>query len=201
MREKYVYRSKNVAHREKKKTKCYFNKKERIKNIVAFAIIQLLIFFVFLFAFKNTFPLDIEDTTQVVIKVEQKVIGTAGKHAPKLVLISTDGKRYTFVGNPSEDPSLSVRELRNLIDVGDEISLLYHKYGFRNDIVEAISGQNVYRTLEEYNESKQTMPTVICFVLLESIYLFMLYIYIHISSPTAKKKKRHKKQTKDKTNE
>ena len=154
--------------------------KRNLKNlnkraIVCAVIVQVLLIVVFADTITESRPIDIEDTKQVTITVE-KTKRISGSKGPKWFIVYSDSDKYYFT-EFGIFGKYSNRELEGNISVGDELTLTYfehfHIFNNRNLVVEASNENQVFRTLEEYNEqySGVNIVAIIIFVILEIIFL------------------------------
>lgn len=163
-----------------KKTRFLNKIKRNLKNlnkrtIVCAVIVQVLLIAVFADTIAESRPINTEDTKQVTVTVEEtkRISGSKG---PKWFIVYSDSDKYYFT-EFGIFGKYSNRELEEQISVGDELTLTYfehfHILKNRNLVVEASKENQVFRTLEEYNEqySGVNIAAIIIFVILEILFL------------------------------
>lgn len=179
-----------------KKFKLSVIEKQSLRSIFIIITIQILIIQVFVTGYKNSFPVEIQDTKCVDITVSD-VIKVYGRHRTLAVNVYTylDGSDYTkFVFPRSVLPDeYSCDELYDALFPGESLSLRYVErrsiIGWKNIVVEARTATDVYRTLDGYNNSDDKESRIIMIVLLsiiEVVFLIGSVLYLCFEFKTIK---------------
>ncbi len=173
-----------------KKIKYSVVEKKLIRNVFISVLIQVLIIVSFVRLFNASQPVDISDTKQVEIIVEEVYYRTRTRFEDWL-FVSDNSTKYILT-NPGIFPEYTVSELYELISVGDRLSLRYYEtfniLGKINLIVEACTETETYRTLEEYNKSKQgvDIAVIVIFSVFELLFCAGTFIYFVLEKNTIK---------------
>lgn len=164
-----------------KKIKLSVIEKQSLRSIFIIIIIHILIIQVLVTGYKNSFPVEIQDTKCVDITVSD-VIKVFGRHRTLAINVYTylDGSDYTkFVFPRSVSPDeYSCDELYDVLFPGESLSLRYVERrsitGWKNIVVEARTETDIYRTLDGYNNKDGKEPRIIMIVLFSIIEVFFL---------------------------
>lgn len=175
-----------------KKIKYSVVEKKLIRNVFISVLIQVLIIAMFFMAFNTNHPIDITDTKQAEITVDDTYCRFTGRRLiTTWLVISENSTEYIFSSlKPSAE--YSVNELHESISVGDRLSLRYYEtfniLGKINLIVDARTENETYRTLEEYNSSKQgdDIFVIILFFVIEVIFCAVAVLFFAFSKNTRK---------------
>ena len=169
----------------------------RYKPLYVAMIAQVLIIFFFCLLWKASTP-STHVLKNAVIDVDdvKYVSWTKGS----FVIVHSDDEEYVFynLGYHSKYPN---SKLAQAIEVGDELNITYFTqerlFGSRNVILDAYSQTNVFRTIDEYTQSKEGngIWVIVLFVLIESIYLPAAIIYLKCCN-LFKTKKKHRRRDK-----
>ena len=149
-----------------------------------FVLIQIIIVGSFLRLYSAGRPVDINDTKQADIIVEDSYLTSTRKE--QWLVIIADSEKYLFESHSLFD-SYPLGQLNESISKGDKISLRYYEgyafFGRYNFIVEAQNETEIFRTIEEYNRSKQGVPifAVILFIIIEIVCAFIVFVYFWIN--------------------
>ena len=175
-----------------KKIKYSVVEKKLIRNVFISVLIQVLIIAMFFMAFNTSHPIDITDTKQAEITVDDTYCRFTGRRLTTTwLVISENSTEYIF---SSLEPSAeySVNELYESISVGDRLSLRYYEtfniLGKINLIVDARTENETYRTLEEYNNSKQgvDIAVIIVFSVIEVLFCVVAVLFFAFNKNTRK---------------
>lgn len=175
-----------------KKIKYSVVEKKLIRNVFISVLIQVLIIAMFFMAFNTNHPIDITDTEKTEITVDDIYYRiTRGRHSTYWLIISENSTEFIFL---SLEPSAeySVNELYESISVGDRLSLRYYEtfniLGKINLIVDARTETETYRTLEEYNKSKQgvDIAVIVIFSVFELLFCAIVFISFALDKNTIK---------------
>ena len=178
-----------MAH---KKTK----RRNLFKSICTVVLIQLFIIWCFHLLLSNCKPPSLQETKKTTINVAHTFYTSA---LGGTYYIQSDADKYYFP-NHGAFSEYSNSKLNNSIQIGDKIHISYFEdrwlLGFsrRNIIIEAYTDSEVYRTIGEYNESKKGLIpiTVILFVLIESMFVGIVWTYFLLNKAYFKIKKKQK---------
>lgn len=168
-----------------KKRKLSFTENKTVRAIFLFILIQTLIVFSFILLVKSSQQIDINDTRQVDITIDDIYIIRVPKE--DWLFVVADSTYYLFTSRASLE-EYSVHELYNSISKGDHLSLIYYELDsilFKkvNTIIDARTETEIYRTIEEYNRGKQGVPIfiVILYSIIELMFVGGLLIYAWIN--------------------
>lgn len=150
----------------------YFIHSDLFRGLIA---LEFLIVFLFALIWDDLEPLSSRHLEKTTICVDQINFVSAGKSSDLVVI--DDGISYYFT-NGSGSSEYTVYELRDLLQIDDELHITYYvgkwKMGLveRNVIVEAHTDTQVLRTIEGYNERKNGLRpfTLVMFILVELLY-------------------------------
>lgn len=173
-----------------KKIKFSVIEKRLIGILVLFLLIQFFIIHMIVYYVKNSGPVNVNDTIEVDITIENIYTVKSGKGSHYLV-ISSNSQFYKYRSNRSFDYTVS--ELYDSLSVGDRISVSYVEkdrflFGKQNVIVGARQGDTIYRTIEEYNRVNRNIPVldIILFSIPELIFLGFVFVYVWCNYSTIK---------------
>ena len=165
-----------------KKFKLSLGEKKCIRGFVVVLLIQLLLILTFVRMWDNSQQLNISDTKQVNITVEDMYIVHLTKRGSRLIVIA-ESTRYRFPP-PSTSREHSVHELYDSISKGDQLSLCYYEasglFQKVNCVVDARSDAEIYRSLDEFNRGKQGLHTflVIFYAVVQLIFTGIVLLFI-----------------------
>ena len=176
-----------------KKIKYSVVEKKLIRNIFTVVLIQVLIIVMFFMAFNTSHPIDITDTKQAEITVDDVHYRVSQSRYSKnyWLIISENSTEYIF-SNLEPSAEYSVNELSESISVGDRLFLRYYEtfniFGKINLIVDARTENETYRTLEEYNSSKQgvDIAVIIVFSVIEVLFCVVAVLFFAFNKNTRK---------------
>ena len=177
-----------------KKIKYSVVEKKLIRNVFISVLIQVLIIAMFFMAFNTNHPIDITDTKQAEITVDDTYCRFTGRRLTTTwLVISENSTEFIFSGDePFSGYEYSVSELHESISVGDRLSLRYYEtfniLGKINLVVDAQTENETYRTLEEYNNAKQgdDIFVIILFFVIEVIFCAVAVLFFAFSKNTRK---------------
>ncbi|MBQ2273271.1 MAG: hypothetical protein II337_07415 [Clostridia bacterium] len=167
-----------------KKIKLSLAEKKLLKTVIALILIQFAIVLI-LTPSMNPKPIGIEDTKQIDITVDDIYYFKFSKGDSWFVVVS-DSTRYIFIGRPTFE-GYSVSELYRSIHKGDKLSLMYREtyniLGRVNLVVDARSGSEIYRTIEEYNVGAQYTKVfvAILFSIIEIVFIGIIFVYVWLN--------------------
>jgi len=166
-----------------KKCKLSLAEKKCIRKILLLLLIQLLIIFSFVFLMSGSQQIDISDTKQIDITVEDLYITRKAKENQLTVVANST--QYLFTGRATAKDR-SVDELYSTISKSDTLSLIYYESGKTNVVVDARTETEVYRSFEEYNRGKDGLPgfVVVLYSIIELLFIGILLVYgwIHLKT-------------------
>ena len=166
-----------------KKTKLSLAEKKLLKTVIALILIQFAIVLI-LTPSMNPKPIDIEDTKQIDITVDDICYFPVLRE--EFLFVVSDSTRYLFIGRPTFE-GYSVSELYRSIHKGDKLSLMYREtyniLGRVNLVVDARSGSEIYRTIEEYNVGRQYAKVfvAILFSIIEIVFIGIIFVYVWLN--------------------
>lgn len=181
-----------------KKIKLSLGEKRCIKAIILFIIIQLFIIFSFLLLVSGSQQIDINNTKQIEITVDDVHIIRVPKE--DWLFVIADSTYYLFTGRATNE-DYSVHELYNSISKGDSLSLRYYELDTVllkniNKVVDARNETEIYRNIEEYNYGRHGVDifVVILCSIIEIIFIGIVIIYCWINFNVIKNfyKKKHR---------
>lgn len=165
-------RFKNQHTHDKFKRKLSKNRSMLIRGACEILAVQLLILGAGISIITGNWPVNIEDTTQITIVVENIEYSSSGRGTKSSTHLDIYAKGVPYrmsKGTPT------VSELYEMIEVDDEISLAYIKkiswFRKRNFIVAAHTDTEIYRTLEDYNSPLRYGSAIVFFLIIEIGYI------------------------------
>ena len=167
-----------------------FCKKQSVRGLIIFIVVQVLIIASFSFLLIESRPVDLKDTKQLDIVVES--IDYKRVISEYRMDIYSDSVRYSFNSRPTFS-ECSVSELYDKIKVGDRLSVIFFEknsiFDKQNLIIDARAETGIYRSAEEYNNGKRTLMTVIIIVLciVELLFFGVLALFVHINRNVIKR--------------
>lgn len=168
-----------------KKIRFSFGEKRFIKAIFLFLIIQILIIFSFLLLVGGSQEININETKQIDITVDDTYIIRVPKE--DWLFVIADSTYYLFTGRATKE-DYSVHELYNSISKGDCLSLRYYELDTIllknvNKVVDARSDTEIYRNIEEYNYGRHGVDifVIILCSIIEIIFIGIVIIYCWIN--------------------
>ena len=159
--------------------------KKMIRKAAVFALIQVLIVCFFIRFLNTSKPIDLADIKYVNITVDDAYLVNMSHKETWLIIVSQSTK-YVFEHHTFYD-EYSVYELHEEISKGDYLSLSYYDeytlLGKTNLIVELQNETKRYRSLEEYNRSKDGLPiaSIILFIVAEFLLVGVEILYVCIN--------------------
>jgi hypothetical protein len=171
-----------------KKFKLSVIEKQVIRSLIIILVVQFMVIQFFVNGYKNSFPVDVNDTKYVDITVSD-VLKVTGRHNSFIavnVYSYLDGSDYTkFVFYQSYSPNeYRLSELYEELFPGNVISLRYVErravVGKKNVVVAAETDRVVYRTIEEYNKSREGSWKTVFFWFLIVELVFLIGSVLHI---------------------
>ena len=139
--------------------------------------------------FSTSFPIDVKDTKQIDITVEDTYcVRSYGRHSRESwFVVVADSEKYWFEYHGSFD-KYSVDQLYKSISKGDGLRLTYYEtsyivYGKVNVVVDARAEAEIYRSFESYNRARQGIPTlgVIIFSIIELVFVGIVFVNIWLN--------------------
>ena len=167
-----------------KKTKLSLAEKKLLKTVIALILIQFAIVLI-LTPSMNPKPIEIEDTKQIDITVDDIYYFNFSKRGSWFVVVS-DSTMYRFPSRTTFE-EYSVGKLYRSIHKGDKLSLMYREsytvFGKVNWVVDARSGSEIYRTIEEYNVGAQYTKVfvAILFSIIEIVFIGIIFVYVWLN--------------------
>lgn len=158
--------------------------KYKLRSVLVFAIVQLLILFIFANLLINSQQVN-EDSVQRADVVVDDVYSIRVPREAWLFVVS-DSNKYLITGRPTIK-EYSVNEIENSLNRGDSLSLLYIEdwtvLGKSNVVVDARSGNMIFRTIEEYNRGKENLPIIliVAFTVFELIFLGIVFVDVRMN--------------------
>ncbi len=164
-----------------KRCKLSLTEKDLLKELLVFVLVQITIAFVFAVFLNNSHQIDINDTKQIDITVDD-LYSTKVMREEWLYVVA-DSTEYLFTARPTLE-EYSVSELHNTISRGDRLSLTYCEtdhlvYGKLKIVVDARDDAEIYRTFDAYREGQQGVSVfaVILFSTIELIFIGVVLVY------------------------
>ncbi len=173
-----------------KKIKYSVVEKKLIRNVFISVLIQVLIIVSFVRLFNASQPIDINDTAQTEITVDD--IYTIRVLRENLLFVVADSTYYLFTSRATFK-DFSVHELYNSISEGDHLSLIYYEsdsilFKKVNTVVDARTKTETYRSFEEYKKSKQGLDiaVIIVFSVIEVLFCVVAVLFFAFNKNTRK---------------
>lgn len=163
--------------------------KSVIKKFLPLLLVQLLIVFFFAYCIIDSQPIDISDTKQIDITVDDMY--KIHRHRGTWVAVVADSTEYIFqTGVLSEEYSTS--KLYQTISKGDNLSLIYYETdrilfrGKTNIVVDARTETEIYRSFEVFNRNRQNTPILIAIVfsIIELILIGVVFLNVWLDYKT-----------------
>ena len=158
--------------------------KKLIRTVILFDIIQLVILFIFVSLLRNSQQVNEDSVQQADIVVDDvRSIRVAREN---WLYVVSDSNKYLFRGRSTFE-EYSVDEIENSLNRGDMLSLLYIEewtvFGKANAVVDARSGNMIFRTIEEYNRGKENLPIIliVAFTVFELIFLGIVFVDVRMN--------------------
>lgn len=167
-----------------KKIKLSLTEKKLLRTLLAFVLVQILIVIAFVRLFGGSQPVALHDTKQIDIIVED--IFAANVLREDRLVISADSEKYVL-SNHSRREKYSVNELYKSISEGDSLTLTcyedYNIFGRVNIVVGARNETEIYRSIEEYNRSKEGVPAFVAvmFSVIELIFIGIVIVCVWLN--------------------
>lgn len=177
-----------------KKIKLSLTEKKLLRTLLAFVLVQILIVIAFVRLFGGSQPVALHDTKQIDIIVEDIFAANVLKKnvlKKDLLVISADSEKYVL-SNHSRREKYSVNELYKNISEGDSLTLIcyedYNIFGRVNIVVGARNETEIYRSIEEYNRSKEGVPAFVAvmFFVIELIFIGIVIVCVWLNQNTIK---------------
>ena len=165
-----------------------------IKQLLWFALAQIILILFFAYCFFDLMPIKEDQTEQVTIEV----ISTGYWETPfskHVFTVYSDTDSYV-VSNPGIFGKYSNNDLYQSIQQGDVISLRYvenvNVFGkAKKHVVVAQTESQVYRSIEEHNNlaKKAILPFILITFVVEGLFLVVLILFIALHKNLLKRKK------------
>ena len=154
--------------------------KKLIKTVLIFVLVQIIIALLIVKAYHDSQPINIKDTKQIDIIVDDTYYLSYVKHSS--FHIYSDNVKYSFE-NQNTAINYSSNKLDKTISAGDRLTISYiERWNIHGTkwVVDARSGNKVYRTLEEYNKQSALalVPFLALFAIIEIVYLAICTFWI-----------------------
>lgn len=188
----------------KKQVKFSIQEKQIIKSLIVYLLVQLVIISFFAYTFIDSLPVDSDEIKQVDIVVEDtfyfRLLNSYW------LIVYSDSADFFFSSGFTRNKEYSVSEINKSISNGDRLSLMYYEdmtfLGKQNIVVDAKSGNIIYRSIEAHNDREKTAPLfpVIMFPIVELIFGSYIFIMIRLQTNEIKKIwQKTKRKVKDNT--
>lgn len=168
-----------------KKTKFSLVEKKLFRTILSFTLIQILIILIFVNALNSSYPININDTKQIDITVDDLYINRVFKS--NYLIVVSELTKYEFTPR-STFKEYSVSKLHKTIFLGDSLSLIYYEsnhfiWGTRNIVIDARTQTETYRSYEEYIKGKEgsSVAIIIIFSLIEIAFLGIILVDVWLN--------------------
>lgn len=156
-----------------------------LRTVIIFFLMQLLLIFAFTHVLAGSKQININDTKQISITVDDIYCFRVPRE--NWLFVVSDSTKYLFMGRSTFD-EYSVNELYNSISKGDHLSLICYEsdsivLGKVNIIVDARTETEIYRAFEEYNRGKQGVPAFVVsvFSIIELVFVGIIFIYVWLN--------------------
>ena len=163
-------------------SKYFKTKKSLIGFIIAVILIQAVIIFFTVFMIKESkiIPKEELKSADIVVAFTEYHSGVP-RFSPEFSVFA-DGKEFVF--STASGENYSFRDLNNSIFEGDELSILYYEevtiFGTENVVVDAHSGEMVYRSYESYAGEDPVFLPVVVAVMLELIFFIVVFLKFYL---------------------
>lgn len=163
-----------------KSTRFSLPEKKLLRMVIVLFLIQLAIFFAFVSMFSDSQQINVKDTKQIDIIVDDVYYFRVPRE--DWLFVVSDSTEYLFKSR-STFGEYSVSRLYESIHEGDKLSLMFREtytiLGKVNLVVDAQSQTETYRTIENYNEGKKGVPIVISiiFSIIEVGFIGIIFVY------------------------
>ncbi len=162
--------------------------KQTLCSLIIFALMQILIILVFSWLLYKSKPVDLENTKQITITVDN--VRYQRGPTEYYFIIYSDSEKYLF-SNYGRFGEYSNRELYESISIGDRLTLTYYNsssllHGNFNSVIEAQSNTEIYRSVEEYTKLTAGISTAVTipFLIIELVFVGVLILYVLNSKNT-----------------
>lgn len=167
-----------------RKSKFSLAEGKNIWAIFVLIMIQVIVIFSFVLLWTSSRKIDIEDTKQTAVTVEDLfLIRAPGED--QLVVVA-DSTYYLFESRARSEER-SVHELYDSISMGDRLALTYYVSGgiLRkevNRVIDARTETEIYRSFEAYNRGRQSVSVfvVILYAVIETVFVGIVFVYVWI---------------------
>lgn len=167
-----------------RKSKFSLAEGKNIWAIFVLIMIQVIVIFSFVLLWTSSRKIDIEDTKQAAVTVEDLfLIRAPGED--QLVVVA-DSTYYLFESRARSEER-SVHELYDSISMGDRLALTYYVSGgiLRkevNRVIDARTETEIYRSFEAYNRGRQSVSVfvVILYAVIETVFVGIVFVYVWI---------------------
>lgn len=155
-----------------------------IRITIVLALIQLVITLTFVHVFRSNQQINVNDTKQIDIVVDDVYHFRVSKE--NCLCVVSSSAKYVFKSRSTFE-EYSVEELYESIHKGDKLSLIYREtynvFWKVNIVVDARNEFETYRTIEEYNEGKQYIPwfVVFFFSIAEIVLIGIIFVYVWVN--------------------
>lgn len=168
-----------------KKNKISLVDKRLLRTLLLLALIQIIIIILFVESMSDLQKIDIQDTVEVDITVDDIYIH--GTQKTERLYVVADDTKYVFKSRSSFN-EYSTMELSRSVSIGDQLSLRYFKsdkifFPESNIVVGAESENEIYRTIEEYNNSKNGLAfwVILIFSVIELIFVPLVTLFVWLN--------------------
>lgn len=162
-------------------SKYFKTKKGLIGFIIAVILIQAGIILFTIFMIKEGKNIPKEELYSADIVVEFTEYHPADRYSSPDFSLFADGKEFVF--STASGENYSFRDLNNSIFEGDELSILYYEevtiFGTENVVVDARSGETVYRSYELYAAEDPVILSVNIAVMLELFFFIIVFAWFY----------------------
>ena len=164
-------------------SKYFKTKKSLIGFIIAVILIQagIIFFTVFMIKESKIIPKEELKSADIVVAFTEYHSGVGRFSSSPEFSVFADGKEFVF--STASGENYSFRDLNNSIFEGDELSILYCEevsiFGTENVVVDARSGETVYRSYELYAAEDPVILSVNIAVMLELIFFIIVFAWFY----------------------
>ena len=172
-----------------------------LRKAIIFVWAQILLIIGFLYLLNESLPVDISDTEQIAIIIDDIEV-VKSRYSDQLVVYSNSIK-YIFPKRTILDNELTNGELSEMLRIQDQLQITYYErfsvFGKKNMIIAAQSENEIYRSYENYCSIARSgiVPTVVVFSILEIILCgaAIVFVWLHFHTLKGIKRKLKRKST------
>ena len=164
-----------------KKGKLSIAEKRLIRGALILFFVQVIIIMVTVRWLSNSQPIALQDTKRISITVDDIYYFSFSGSSP--LSIYSDNVKYSF-HNRNTAIDYSNDKLYRNISVGDHLTITYYERKSllgSKWVVDARSGNKVYRSYEEYNKVKKAAPLVVAILFIIMQLFFVVFCAIYFS--------------------